>query len=76
MVPPSASLDDALQDLTRATQIAPQTVPHRVELGITFASGRRWREANENLEKALAMPQAWVTDAVLPGTKRVRLSRQ
>jgi len=59
---PSASLDDAVHDLTRATQIAPQIVPHRVELGITFASGRRWQEANENLEKALAMPKAWVTD--------------
>jgi tetratricopeptide (TPR) repeat protein len=59
---PSASLDDAVRNLTRATQIAPQTVPHRVELGITFASGRRWQEANDNLEKALAMPKAWVTD--------------
>jgi len=59
---PSASLDDAVHDLTRATQIAPQIVPHRVELGITFASERRWQEANENLEKALAMPKAWVTD--------------
>ena len=59
---PSATLDDAINDLTRATQIAPQTVPHRVELGITFASGRRWQEANDNLEKALAMPKAWVTD--------------
>jgi len=59
---PAATLDDAIHDLTRAAQIAPQTVPHRVELGLTFASGRRWQEANDNLEKALAMPKAWVTD--------------
>jgi hypothetical protein len=59
---PPASLDDAVQDLTRAAQIAPQTVPHRVELGITFASGRRWQEAKDSLEKSLAMPKAWVTD--------------
>lgn len=72
---PSASLDDALQDLTRATQIAPQTVPHRVELGITFASARRWQEADENLEKALAMPQAWVTDTVYWEKARQALPR-
>ena len=59
---PSASLDDAIRDLERASQLAPKTVPHRVELGITLASARRWQEANDNLEKALAMPRAWVTD--------------
>jgi tetratricopeptide (TPR) repeat protein len=59
---PTATLDDAINDLTRATQIAPQMVPHRVELGLTFASGRRWQEAKDSLEKALAMPRAWVTD--------------
>ena len=59
---PTASLDDAIRDLERATQIAPNTVPHRVELGITLASARRWQEANDNLEKSLAMPRAWVTD--------------
>jgi hypothetical protein len=59
---PSATLDDAVRDLTRAAEIAPRTVPHRVELGITFASGRRWQEAKDSLEKALAMPRAWVTD--------------
>ena len=59
---PAASLDDALHDLTRATQIAPQTVAHRVELGLTFVSGRQWPEANASLEKALAMPKFWVTD--------------
>jgi tetratricopeptide (TPR) repeat protein len=59
---PSASLDDAIHDLERASQIAPHIVPHRVELGITLASARRWQEANDNLETALAMPKAWVTD--------------
>jgi Tfp pilus assembly protein PilF len=51
-----------VNDLTRATEIAPKTVPHRVELGLTFASEHRWQEAKDNLEKALAMPKAWVTD--------------
>lgn len=59
---PSASLDDAIRDLERATQLAPSIVPHRVELGITLASAHRWREANDNLQRALAMRRAWVTD--------------
>jgi tetratricopeptide (TPR) repeat protein len=59
---PNATLDDAIQDLERAAQIAPNVVPHRVELGNTLASARRWQEANDNLEKALVMPRFWVTD--------------
>ncbi len=59
---PAASLDKAVQNLERARQLAPEVVPHRVELGVTLADMRRWPEANENLEKALAMPKAWVTD--------------
>jgi len=59
---PAASMDDAIHDLEQAVQLAPKTVPHRVELGITFAAARRWSEANDNLEKALAMPKTWVTD--------------
>jgi tetratricopeptide (TPR) repeat protein len=59
---PSASLDEAIHDLERASQLAPRIVPHRVELGITLASARRWQEANDNLETALTMPRVWVTD--------------
>jgi len=59
---PSASLDQALQHLRRATEIAPNAVAHRVELGVTLADARNWREANATLEQALAMPKTWVTD--------------
>jgi tetratricopeptide (TPR) repeat protein len=72
---PSASLDDAIRDLERATQLAPSIVPHRVELGITLASARRWQEANDNLEKALAMPRAWVTDDYYWNLARQNLPR-
>jgi Tfp pilus assembly protein PilF len=50
-------------------------VPHRVELGITFASGRQWQEAKDNLEKALTMPKAWVTDEFYWDKARETLSR-
>ncbi|MGO9529377.1 MAG: hypothetical protein ACLP0A_17595 [Verrucomicrobiia bacterium] len=72
---PSASLDDAIHDLERASQIAPHIVPHRVELGITLASAHRWQEANDNLEAALAMPRAWVTDDYYWNLARQNLSR-
>jgi hypothetical protein len=72
---PSASLDDAIRDLERAAQLAPTVVPHRVELGITLASAHRWQEANDNLEKSLAMPRAWVTDDYYWALARQTLQR-
>ncbi|HVM61156.1 MAG TPA: hypothetical protein VMV72_09850 [Verrucomicrobiae bacterium] len=72
---PSASLDDAIHDLERATQLAPKVVAHRVELGITFASARRWREANDSLQQALAMPRGWVTDDYYWDLARQNLTR-
>lgn len=72
---PSASLDDAIHDLERASQLAPETIPHRVELGITLVSARRWQEANDHLEKALAMPRAWVTDQYYWDQARQTLKR-
>ncbi len=59
---PPASMDNALAYLQQATKIAPTTVPHRVELGITYAATKQWKEAETELTHALAMPQAWVTD--------------
>jgi hypothetical protein len=72
---PSASLDEAIHDLKRASQLAPHIVPHRVELGITLASAHRWQEANDNLEMALAMPRAWVTDDYYWNLARLNISR-
>ncbi len=59
---PRASLDDALDHLRRAASLRPDVIPHRVELGITLAAARRYREAEKELERALSMPTSWVTD--------------
>lgn len=59
---PAASLDTAIDDLRHAAALAPNVVPHHVELGITLADARRWDEADKELERALAMKKAWVTD--------------
>ena len=44
-------------------------------VGVTFASGRRWQEANDTLEKALAMQKTWVTDDYYRGIARQTLKR-
>jgi len=59
---PPASLDVAITDLRRATELKPDVIPHHVELGITLASAKRWPEAKAELDKGLALPTAWVTD--------------
>jgi tetratricopeptide (TPR) repeat protein len=57
-----ASLDQALSNLRKATELAPNVVAHHVELGITLADARQWIEADKELERAMSMPKAWVTD--------------
>ena len=59
---PSASLADAISDLRRAAELAPDVVPHHVELGITLKAARQYPEAKEQFEKALSLPKSWVTD--------------
>lgn len=59
---PPASLDESLQHLQRAVKLAPDVVSHHVELGISLAAARQWSKAKAELERALAMPKAWVTD--------------
>jgi hypothetical protein len=59
---PPASLDAAIADLRRASELKPDVIPHHVELGITLASAKRWPEAKAELDTGLALPTAWVTD--------------
>jgi tetratricopeptide (TPR) repeat protein len=72
---PPASLDAALADLRRASELEPDVIPHHVELGITLASAKRWAEAKTELEKGLALPTAWVTDDYYRALARSSLAR-
>jgi tetratricopeptide (TPR) repeat protein len=72
---PAASLDNAVADLKRAGELAPQVVAHRVEYGVTLTDMRRWQDANKALETALAMPQTWVTDEYYWNIARQTLPR-
>jgi hypothetical protein len=40
----------------------PGSVPHRVELGLTYRAAGKKKEASDQFEKARALPQSWVTD--------------
>ena len=59
---PPASLDTAQANLQQAVALAPTVVAHRVELGLTLIVAGKRAEAREQLDKALALPKAWVTD--------------
>jgi hypothetical protein len=59
---PPASLAEAGAKLRRATELAPNVVAHHVELGLTLITAGKKKAAREQLEKALALPKAWVTD--------------
>jgi len=72
---PPASLEAALADLRRASELKPDVIPHHVELGITLASAKRWAEAKTELEKGLALPTAWVTDDYYRAQARSSLAR-
>lgn len=70
---PPASLEQASSNLRKAAELAPNVVAHHVELGITLAAARHWAEANKELEHALAMPKAWVTDDHYKGLAKKKL---
>jgi tetratricopeptide (TPR) repeat protein len=72
---PPASLDTALADLRRASELEPDVIPHHVELGITLASAKHWAEAKTELEKGLALPTTWVTDDYYRALARPSLAR-
>jgi len=72
---PKASLEDALGHLREAAKLRPEVIPHRVELGITLASARRYRDAEQELVRALSMPTSWVTDDHYRARARDALAR-
>lgn len=72
---PEASLDEAIRDLQRAAKLAPDIIPHQVELGITLADARKWADAKAVLDRGVAMPKAWVTDDYYKDMARQALER-
>jgi len=72
---PKGSLEAALDHLGKARALQPNVIPHHVELGITLASARRYREAERELDAALEMPTSWVTDDYYRAKARAALTQ-
>lgn len=53
---PAASLDEAVNQLQRAVDLAPDFPAHRVELGFALRAQGKKNEARASFERALAMP--------------------
>ena len=71
---PQGSLDAALDHLGKARALQPEVIPHHVELGITLAAARRYKEAEQELVGALGMPTSWVTDDFYRAKARTALA--
>jgi tetratricopeptide (TPR) repeat protein len=59
---PPASLSQSVTNLQEAVTLAPNVVAHRVELGLTLIVAGKRLEAREQLDKAMELPNVWVTD--------------
>ena len=71
---PHGTLEASLDHLGKARSLHPEVLPHHVELGMTLASARRYREAQQELEDALRMPTSWVTDDYYRAKARTALA--
>jgi tetratricopeptide (TPR) repeat protein len=72
---PQGSLDAALDHLRTAVRLRPDVIPHHVDLGITLAAAHRYREAEDELDRALKLPTSWVTDDVYRAKARAALTK-
>jgi tetratricopeptide (TPR) repeat protein len=72
---PKGTLEASLQHLEKAGRLRPDVIPHRVETGITLASMKRYREAEQALATALEMPTSWATDDFYRAKARDALER-
>jgi tetratricopeptide (TPR) repeat protein len=67
---PPASKDQAILHLRRAAELAPERVPHHVELGFAYRAAGRTADARESFERALALPSLELYDE--PAKERAR----
>ncbi len=67
---PAASKDEAIRHLREAVALAPERVPHHVELGFAYRAAGRTAEARDSFERALALPSRELYDE--PAKDRAR----
>lgn len=72
---PPASHEKAIWHLSRAVELAPERVPHRVELGVAYLGAGREVEARRSLSDALALASVELHDEAAKTRAKLVLAR-
>jgi len=74
-VPKGASMDNALRDLEKAVELAPEAIEGRMELARTYLKLERHADARRELERALGIPAHRPRDPGLQAEARELLEK-
>ena len=74
-VPPGASMDNAVRDLEKAVELAPEDIQSRMELARTYLKLDRFGDARRELERAVAIPAGRPRDPGLQTEAREQLEK-
>lgn len=72
---PEASMDDAVRRLERAVELAPQRVPHRLELGFALLAAGRTGDAKKSFKAGLELPSTERYDEAAKARARAALEK-
>lgn len=68
-------MDNAVRDLEKAVELAPEDIQGRVELARTYLKLDRFGDARRELERAIAMPAGRPRDPGLQAEAREQLEK-
>ena len=74
-VPSGASMDNAVRDLEKAVELAPEDIQCRMELARTYLKLDRFGDARRELERAVTIPAGRPRDAGLQAEAREQLEK-
>jgi tetratricopeptide (TPR) repeat protein len=74
-VPRGASMDNAVRDLEKAVELAPDDIQSHMELARTYLKLNRLRDARRELERAVAIPAGRPRDSGLQTEARDQLEK-
>ena len=72
---PEASKEEAVRRLEKAVRLAPQRVPHHLELGFAYKALGRAADARASFERGLALPSTELYDESAKERSRAALAR-
>ena len=72
---PTASFEEAIRFLERAVELAPNRVPHHLELGFAYLAAGREADARASFARGLALPSAELYDESSKQRARETLAR-